>query len=133
MPSSFRTTSYACSSKRNSVALRCFTAVLLVILLAFPTSFCFPAEAQADIRRTDVIYGKTRESRGLKPTSCPNVGSEFVYVCSEDGTEYFARSADDATQIASITMVVTEDVAVGSCDRGRGVSGGGAAGRGGGG
>ena len=112
MPSSPRATSYACSSKRNAVALRCFTAVLLAILLAFPASLCLPAEAQADIRRTDVIYGDTMESRGLKPTSCPNIGSEFVYVCSEDGTEYFARSADDATQIASITKVMTALVAL---------------------
>lgn len=122
MPSSLRATPAPCSSKRNAVALRCFTAALLALLLAFPVALCCPPEAQADIRRTDVIYGTTMESRGLKPTSCPNIGSEFVYVCSEDGTEYFSRSADEPTQIASITKVMTAVIALENSDMSREVT-----------
>lgn len=50
--------------------------------------------------------------RGILATSSPNLGSEYVYVVGADGTEYFARNADEPTQIASITKVMTAVVAL---------------------
>ncbi len=109
-------------TKRNQVALRCFIASLLAAVLICAEVLACPVNAHADIRRSDVIYGATMESRGLKPTSCPNIDSEFVYVCSEDGTEYFSRNADEPAQIASITKVMTAIIALENSEMSREVT-----------
>lgn len=68
--------------------------------------------AFADVRKSDLLVGETMGERGVKATSSPNLGCEYAYVCSSDGTEYFARNADEPVQIASITKVMTAIVAL---------------------
>ena len=92
-------------------ALRALVACALAACLvcAGPLSATL---AFADVRKSDLIYGQTMGERGILATSSPNLGSEFVYVCGADGTEYFSRNADEPTQIASITKVMTAVVAL---------------------
>lgn len=71
-----------------------------------------PALAAADVRKADVLYGTTMGERGVKASVSPNIGCEHAYVCSSDGTEYFARNADEPVQIASITKVMTAIIAL---------------------
>lgn len=111
MPSSFGRSSHFLSPKRASFALRALTAAALGLCLALGSS-TFAEVAYADVRKSDLLHGETMGERGVRATSSPNLGSEFVYVCSADGEEYFARNADEETQIASITKVMTAIVAL---------------------
>lgn len=77
-----------------------------------------PSAAQADVRRADVVYGQTVDSRGLSVAQCPNVDAEYVCVMDANGTVYFERNADMPTQIASITKIMTAAVALDAVDAG---------------
>lgn len=93
-----------------NIQTRCARVLTAFLVVA---SMCMPFQsAHADVRKSDVIYGQTMESRGIHPVSCPSLGAEYAYVVDQDGVEYFARNADTPTQIASITKVMTAIVAL---------------------
>lgn len=121
MPSKLSCAQRASSAKRACCALRAFACALL-ISCACTLPFVSVTEAHADVRKSDIIYGKAMEERGIKAASSPNLGSEFVYVCGADGTEYFARSCDEPTQIASITKVMTAIIALENAEMDREVT-----------
>lgn len=86
-----------------------FTACVLVLALGF--GFAAPA-AYADVRKADVIYGVSVDSRGLSVAQCPSIDAEYALVMESEGTVYFERNAADSTQIASITKIMTALVAL---------------------
>ncbi|MCI9128801.1 MAG: D-alanyl-D-alanine carboxypeptidase [Eggerthellaceae bacterium] len=100
---------------------RAFNCMVCACLLA-AVCLCAPLQAFADVRKSDILYGQTMEERGISPTSCPNIGAEYAYVCGEDGTEYYSRNGDSPTQIASITKVMTAIIALESSDMQREVT-----------
>lgn len=81
-------------------------AVLFIIGSLFPAQLAY-----ADVRRSDVVKGRTMEERGLTAALCPSISAERVYLTDEEGTVYFERNADEEAQIASITKVMTAIVA----------------------
>lgn len=91
--------------KGAGVILACALSATLTI----PT---FPADALADVRKTDIVSGETVESRGLTAAEAPSVDAEHVCVMDADGNVYFERNADEETKIASITKVMTATVAL---------------------
>ncbi len=115
MRSSLRPSSRASAKQRAGRPTRCSLAAFLSACLLVSCAWA-PASAFADVRKSDIIYGQSMEERGIKATSSPNLGCEYAYVCSADGTEYFARDADAPVQIASITKVMTAIVALESSD-----------------
>ena len=100
-------TRLAPTSRRLRAALSFALSVLLASTLALA-----PASASADVRKADVVYGQTVESRGLSVSQCPSIEAEYALVMDSEGTVYFERNATDATQIASITKVMTAVVAL---------------------
>lgn len=90
------------------------------IALALVSSLCLltPLEAFADVRKTDLVYGLSVDSRGLSAAECPSIDAERSIVVGSDGTVYFERNADDACQIASITKVMTAVVAMDAVNEG---------------
>ncbi|MBQ9042476.1 MAG: D-alanyl-D-alanine carboxypeptidase [Eggerthellaceae bacterium] len=85
---------------------RTLIASLLFALLAFPP-FAF-----AEVRKADVIAGATVEERGLTVADCPSIDASYAALVDADGTVFFAREADQPSQIASITKVMTAIVAL---------------------
>ncbi|MBX9033095.1 D-alanyl-D-alanine carboxypeptidase family protein [Gordonibacter massiliensis (ex Traore et al. 2017)] len=71
-----------------------------------------PAQALADVRKADVVYGQTVDARGLSVAQCPSIDAEYAFVMDKDGTVYFERNATSPTQIASITKIMTAVVAL---------------------
>lgn len=121
MPSDQHQEHASFSPGRAAHALRALAACVLAACLALPVC-AVPSKAFADVRKSDIIYGETMGERGIAASSSPNLGSEFVYVCGADGTEYFARRADEPTQIASITKVMTAVIALENSDMSREVT-----------
>ena len=82
----------------------------------FAFALCFslmvPASALADVRKADVIAGRTVEERELTVADCPSVDAEFAVLVGSDGTVYFDRNANSPSRIASITKVMTAIVAL---------------------
>ena len=72
--------------------------------------------AYADVRKADVVLGTTVDVRGLSVSQCPSIDAEYAVVMSQDGTVYFERNATRATQIASITKIMTSLVALENAD-----------------
>lgn len=68
--------------------------------------------AFADVRKSDVIFGKTVDSRGLSVVQCPDIEAEYAAVLSSDGDIFFERAADEPVKIASITKIMTALVAL---------------------
>ncbi len=95
----------------NSLHAR-FTACVLAFVLAFATCAAAPVYAHADVRKADIVYGQTVDSRGLAVSQCPSIDAERAIVVGKDGTVYFERNADDEAQIASITKIMTGVVAL---------------------
>lgn len=79
--------------------------------MALGFGFAVPS-AYADVRKADVVYGVTVDSRGLSVAQCPSIDAEYALVMGADGTVYFERNAADSTQIASITKIMTALVAL---------------------
>ncbi len=73
---------------------------------------CGLSTAHADVRKTDTIMGQTVDSRGLATSQCPDVAAEYVLVTDDEGTVYFERNSTEATEIASITKIMTAIVAL---------------------
>lgn len=88
-------------------------ALLLGAALAFG-GLLAPGAAWADVRKTDLVMGRTVEQRGLPAALCPNVAADYAVLLSSDGTVYFERDADTQARIASITKVMTAIVALDS-------------------
>lgn len=90
--------------------ISCFLALVLAsggVLLPFGYSRAF-----ADVRKADVVMGQSVDSRGLAVSQCPNVAAEYVLVTDDAGTVYFERNAQEPTEIASITKIMTAIVAL---------------------
>lgn len=85
------------------------TACVLVLALGFGSAV---PPAYADVRKADIIYGISVDSRGLSVAQCPSIDAEYALVMDSDGTVYFERNADSPTQIASITKIMTALVAL---------------------
>ncbi len=84
---------------------------LLAAALSFGVALA-PVSSYADVRKADVIYGQTVDSRGLSVAQCPSIDAEYAIVMDSEGTVYFERNATSSTQIASITKVMTAVVAL---------------------
>ena len=85
-----------------------FGALLLAFcLIPFQSAF-------ADVRKADVILGESVESRNLTITDCPSISAEYALLMDQNGTVYFERNAQDFTNIASITKIMTAIVALDS-------------------
>lgn len=104
---------------RRSVAFRLvglWAATLLALSCAL--QLYTPDSAYAEVRRSDVVLGQTVEERGLTVAQCPSIDALYACVMDENGTIYFERDARSATQIASITKVMTALVALDAVDEG---------------
>lgn len=104
---------------RRSVAFRLvgfWAAALLALSSAL--QLYTPDSAYAEVRRSDVVLGQTVEERGLTVAQCPSIDALYACVMDENGTIYFERDARSATQIASITKVMTALVALDAVDEG---------------
>lgn len=86
-------------------------AFFLACALALPVTFAHTNFAYADVRRADIIYGESVESRELSVNDCPDISAEYACVMDESGKIYFERNASSAANIASITKVMTAIVA----------------------
>lgn len=90
-------------------------ALLGASLVAFIYAFSlFVPVANADVRKADIIYGESVESRDLSVANCPSIEAQYAILMTEDGTVYFERDAYESTQIASITKIMTAIVALDS-------------------
>lgn len=105
-----RTTDEQNETMVPSAPLRALRA-LLATLLSCAMALAWAPDAHADVRKSDVVMGETMADRGLKASFCPSVESEYAYLVDEDGTVYFERAAQDPTQIASITKIMTAIIA----------------------
>lgn len=88
-----------------------FGASLIAFICAYSL---FTQYAYADVRKADVIYGESVESRGLSVANCPSIDAQYAILMTEDGTIYYERDAYESTQIASITKIMTAIVALDS-------------------
>lgn len=86
-----------------------FFAVLAAALL-----LCTPPQANADVRKADIVMGESVESRGLSVAQCPDISADYAFVMDGDGTVYFERDADAEAKIASVTKIMTAVVALDS-------------------
>ncbi len=84
---------------------------LLAVALSFGSALA-PVSSYADVRKADVVYGQTVDSRGLSVAQCPSIDAEYAIVMDSEGTVYFERNASSEAQIASITKVMTAVVAL---------------------
>lgn len=100
------------TSKVRPCSLSYVGRAAIQALLAVTLISTLPTIAFADVRKTDIIYGETMGERGIKATSCPNIGAEYAYICNADGEEFFGRNADEPAQIASVTKVMTAVLAL---------------------
>lgn len=103
---------------QQSSSGRCFPAVVWGVVCALVSLCLCPLYAYADVRKGDVLYGKTVETRDLSVAQCPNIDAEYACVMDANGTIYFDRSANTPTQIASITKIMTAVVTLDAIDAG---------------
>ena len=96
-----------CEQSKHARAFACVLSFILALSLCFA-----PVSASAEVRKADIVYGQTVDSRGLSVSQCPSIDAERAIVVSSDGTVYFERNADDRACIASITKVMTAIVAL---------------------
>lgn len=71
-----------------------------------------PAMAFGEVRKDDLVGGETVELRGMPASSAPAIAANYSILVDSDGNVYFERSADERTQIASITKMMTALVAL---------------------
>jgi len=93
----------------SSLSLKRYAFVLVAALIA--AAMCFDS-AYAEVRRADVIMGKSVEEQDLSVAACPSISAERAALIGTDGTIYFSRNGGEPAQIASITKVMTAIVAV---------------------
>lgn len=86
-------------------------ASVVAVLLVFACMIA-PSSAYAEVRKADVIAGRTVEERGLTVAECPSIDAAHAILVGKDGTVYFSRAADEQSRIASITKVMTAIVAI---------------------
>lgn len=101
--------------KRSAVRARALVAAFAAFMLA-ATLCC--ENAYADVRKADVISGQTVEARGLSVASCPSISCECAVLVDADGNVLFERNGSKASQIASITKVMTAIVAIDKAQEG---------------
>lgn len=90
-----------------------FATCALALVLGASLFSCFTAaDAHADVRKSDLIAGKSVEDRGIAAIKCPSIDAEFAMLVDSDGFVYFERNADVSAQIASVTKVMTAVVAM---------------------
>lgn len=94
------------SSKRIAISFG-MLALALATVLAFA-----PAQAYANVQKSDVIAGETVANRNLSAAQCPSVEATSVLLMDSDGNVLFERNADEHVNIASITKVMTAVTAV---------------------
>ena len=58
-----------------------------VLVLALGFGLAVPP-AYADVRKADVVYGLTVDSRGLSVAQCPSIDAEYALVMDSEGTVY---------------------------------------------
>lgn len=103
------------SSNRVSNHVFAPAKALLALALCFAVSValcCVPAQAYADVYKSDVILGKTVEERDLDIARCPNIFCERAALIDEEGNVLFERDAYSPAKIASITKVMTAIIAL---------------------
>lgn len=74
-----------------------------------------PSIANAQVLTTDIVCGKTADTRGITADNLPDIDATNAIVMSKDGSVYYARSADEQVKIASITKVMTAILTVENC------------------
>lgn len=85
------------------------------LLSALCVALCIalvPAAAFGEVRKSDLIGGETVELRGMPASSAPAINANYSILADSDGNVYFERSADERTNIASITKMMTALVAL---------------------
>ncbi len=103
MRHSFRETQHVLTAKRAHLSMCAFAIIAMVALLGVLNV----GNAFADVRKSDVVAGKTVEERSLPAINCPSIDAEHAIVVDSDGAVYFERDAHSPAQIASITKVMT--------------------------
>lgn len=71
-----------------------------------------PSAAFGEVRKDDLICGETVELRGLPASSAPAINANYAVLIDSDGNVYFERDADEKTQVASTTKMMTAIVAL---------------------
>lgn len=89
-----------------------FAIAICAVLIAAIVCASVPSHAFADVRKADVIFDESVESRDLSISECPSIEAEYAALISDDGRVLFSRSGDGPSQIASITKVMTAIVAL---------------------
>lgn len=79
---------------------------------ALVACIAMPGVAYADVRQDDLVVGKSVADRELDDASCPDILAEYAYVIDSDGHIYFQRNDEAATNIASVTKIMTALVAM---------------------
>lgn len=87
-------------------AAAALSALLCIALL--------PVSAFGEVRKGDLVGGETVELRGMPASSAPAIAANYSILVDSDGNVYFERSADERTQVASITKMMTALVAIDS-------------------
>lgn len=85
--------------------------VSIALLFSF-TAVTAPDSAYADVRKADIVFGQTIDSRGLSVAQCPSIDAEYAVVMDADGAVYFERNSNSQAQIASVTKIMTALVAL---------------------
>ena len=99
--------------------LKAIGSFLAIVMLSLSLSCTIAIDnAQAEVRKADVIAGMSVEQRGLSVADCPSVDASYAILVSSDGTVLFERDADAPSQIASITKVMTAIVALDNAEAG---------------
>ncbi|MGI6591474.1 MAG: D-alanyl-D-alanine carboxypeptidase family protein [Eggerthellaceae bacterium] len=97
------------SAAARRISERLFTSMLVCVLALV---LCVPTEAFANVQKTDVIAGQTVQERGYSSSQCPSIDAKYAIATDQDGNVLFERSADTASQIASMTKIMTAIVAI---------------------
>lgn len=105
-----------CESIQGS-NIACAARMLVTCLLTVALMCAWvPAAAFADVRDTDVIGMRTVAESGAVAANTPSISANHAYVVDSDGTVYFQRDPDAASNIASITKIMTAAVALAEGD-----------------
>ncbi len=104
---------YSIKSKHTSQFLNYALCLFLSIALA---AFCPSTFAFAKQTDTDIVGGYTASQRGLTASSLPSITAKSAYVQDSEGNVYFERNADEQSQIASVTKVMTCIIALENAD-----------------
>ncbi len=104
------------ASKSDTFIYLLRTALVFILTGVLVASPLCSSEAQAEVRRADIILEESVESRGLSVAESPSIDASYAILIDSNGTTYFERDADTQVQIASITKVMTAIVALETAD-----------------